>query len=167
MVKRFVQSMARWRSTQLRRRAKTALVPLKRQEAHESGVRRMMADAQGELYLAAHSLDEARSHEGFIVVMEGDYGGQIYVVCPVRLVACSEAALKMLLTDLDQMVWDDPNGTALCFEARPRAEVVSGGMGGGLVREGVWLHRDLVKVGVEEDVRSVLAGLRERLRPSA
>jgi hypothetical protein len=99
--------------------------------------------------------------------MEGDYGGQIYLVCPVRLVSCSEAALKTLLTDLDQMAWDDPDGAGLFFEARPRGAVVSGGMGGGLVREGVWLHPDLVKVGVEEDVRSVLAGLRDRLRPSA
>src|SRR4051794_4216032 len=68
---------------------------------HESGVRRLMADAEGEAYVAYESADAARTDPDAALVMEGDYGGQIYLACPLRVVAADEASLKGLLRELD------------------------------------------------------------------
>jgi hypothetical protein len=52
----------------------------------ESAVRRMIADAAGQQYQALGSLAESRTFADAIVVLEGDWGGQIYVVAPIKLV---------------------------------------------------------------------------------
>jgi hypothetical protein len=53
---------------------------------HESGVRRLVSDAQGLSYHPLHSLAEAKSFPDGVVILEGDDGGQIYVVCPASVV---------------------------------------------------------------------------------
>lgn len=81
-----------------------------------------------------------------IVVFEGDYGGQIYLV----------ARAALLLSELDSMAWDDPDGARVYFESLPTGSEVAGGMGGGLVTSDLWLHP---KLNVEEHaVRRVLSG---------
>lgn len=51
------------------------------------------------------SLADARDVPDGVVILEGDYGGQIYVVAPAARVACSEGALQLLLRDLDDIAW--------------------------------------------------------------
>lgn len=74
------------------RRAQPELPP-----SHESGVRRMVADAISGRYEAFRSLEEARAAQDAAVVMEGDDGGSIYLTCPIGLVNCDEQALRQLL----------------------------------------------------------------------
>jgi hypothetical protein len=57
----------------------------------------------GQPYRAYPTLAAARADPDAAVVLEGDYGGQIYLTCPVGLVACDEHALLDLLEDLDQL----------------------------------------------------------------
>ena len=80
---------------------------------HESVVRRMVAEAHGDRYEAIKSLDEAKATADAAVVMEGDYGGSIYLTCPARLVHCDEPTLRQLLRDLDKHDWNDPEGVGL------------------------------------------------------
>jgi hypothetical protein len=107
---------------------------------HESGVRALVAKASGEAYVALRSLSEAQVVQDGVVIFEGDYGGQIYLVARAASVRCSEGALRHLLSDLDGQEWDDPEGARVCFERRGVGMGVSGGMGGGIVSEAVWLH---------------------------
>lgn len=39
-------------------------------------------------------LETAKSDPNAYVVMEGDWGGQIYLTCPVNYIVCDEALLK-------------------------------------------------------------------------
>ena len=104
------------------------------------------------------SLEEAKKDPDAFVVMKGDWGGQIYLTCPARLVKCYEAALKKMLTKIDEVEWvcNGGGGTALYFE-RVKTGGIGGGMGGGAVREGLWVHNkinpELVRL-----IRQVISG---------
>jgi hypothetical protein len=130
---------------------------------HESAVRRMVADAHGDIYEAITSLDEARARADAVIVMEGDYGGSVYLTCPAHLVQCNEQTLRQLLHDLDEHDWKDAEGAGLYYEVAPVGSGVVGGSGGGLVTENVWLHPDLEAKGLREGVEAVITGKRLRL----
>jgi len=130
---------------------------------HESALRRMLADAHGRPYDALESLDEAKARADATVVMEGDFGGSIYLTCPARIVQCDETTLRQLLHDLDEREWDDPDGAALYFEIAPVGSGVEGGTGGGAVTLGVWLHPALEAMGLRERVEGVITGRRLRI----
>jgi hypothetical protein len=85
---------------------------------HESGVRSMVSEATGLRYLPLRSLEEAKSFSDGTVILEGDDGGQIYLVCPASMVSCSLSSLQNLLTDLDDIAWpgNDPNSASIFFE---------------------------------------------------
>ena len=130
---------------------------------HESALRRMVADAHGGRYEAIKSLDEAKATPDAAVVMEGDYGGSIYLTCPAQLVQCDEPTLRQLLHDLDKHDWDDPEGVGLHYEVVPIGSGVAGGTGGGVVTDAVWLHPNLETKGLRERVVAVIRGGRVRL----
>lgn len=123
---------------------------------HESGLRRLVAHAGGEVYEALLSLAEAQAAPDGVVVLEGDYGGQIYVVAPSTLVRCSEGALQDLLADIDAREWADPDGARVYYERRAVGAGIAGGMGGGLVIDGIWVHPELSVASAA--VVDVLAG---------
>jgi len=50
---------------------------------NESSVKSLIAGAQQQPYVAVASLAQAREREDAVVVFEGDYGGQVYVVAPI------------------------------------------------------------------------------------
>ena len=129
----------------------------------ESPVRRMMADAEGTEYRSFDSLADAQRDPNGVVVLEGDDGGQIYVVALARDVACSEATLHQLLLDIDAREWpnNDPDMAHLCFEDREIGEGISGGMGGGIVTEKPWVHARLQ--ALQESIHAVLNGKRARI----
>src|SRR5260370_25228749 len=131
--------------------------------SHESGLRKMEAEAAENQYVSFKSLREAQQDPEGVVILEGDEGGQIYVVCPASIVRCSEESLQQLLHDLDALTWNDPSSAHLFFERLPLGSGVSGGMGGGLVQSSVWLHPRLVKLGLLEKVKAVIEGRRSRL----
>jgi hypothetical protein len=130
---------------------------------HESAVRRMLADAGRGSYEPLRSLDEAKARPGGVVVMEGDYGGSIYLTCPARIVNCDDATLRRLLLDLDKRDWNDADGVGLYYEVASPGSGIAGGTGGATVTTGVWLHPDLEAKGLRERVEAVIAGRRTRL----
>ena len=137
--------------------------PLRVIPDHESPVRHMVAAARGRRYEALKSLDDAKLTSDAAIVMEGDYGGSIYLTCPARLVRCDESTLRQLLLDLDEYDWNDPDGVGLYYEVAPAGSGIVGGTGGGIVTDGVWLHPVLEAEGLRERVEAVVAGERERL----
>ncbi|HEV7564925.1 MAG TPA: hypothetical protein VGO31_03075 [Microbacteriaceae bacterium] len=127
---------------------------------HESAVRRMVADAHGGGYTAIESLDEAKATPDAAIVMEGDYGGSIYLTCPAHLVRCDEGTLRQLLHDLDEQDWNDPEGVGLRYEVAPVGSGIAGGTGGGVVTDHVWFHPDLEAQGLRERAEAVITGKR-------
>ena len=107
------------------------------------------------------SLAEARAVPDGVVILEGDYGGQIYVVAPASLVACSEGELLHLLRDLDEIAWpgSEEDASTLRYERLPEGSKVPGGMGGAHVDGEVWIHAELSPHA--EAIRDVLAGRRD------
>lgn len=98
-----------------------------------------------------------------VVILEGDWGGQIYLVVQKSQVLCSDPQLLQLLRDLDVICWNynDGNG-ASCYEDRLRVGAsVFGGMGGGMVSEGVWIHSTLEYFRAQ--IEAVLSGKSERI----
>ena len=123
----------------------------------------MMADASGDAYTAFTTFTAAREHPASVVIFEGDYGGTIYLTIPVRQVACGEVALKQLLFDIDAMCWSDTHGTRVVYEVVPVGGGVVGGMGGGRVVDGLWLHPRVEALGMREDIQQVLNGQRQQI----
>ena len=130
---------------------------------HESGLRKLEAETAREQYVSFASLREAQNDPEGVVILEGDEGGQIYAVCPASLVRCSEETLQQLLVDIDGLVWNDLTSARLCYERLAIGSGVSGGMGGGLVQNSLWLHPKLEKLGLFEKVEAVIEGRRSRL----
>jgi len=123
----------------------------------------MMADASGGTCTAFTTLTAAREHTASVVIFEGDYGGTIYLTIPVNHVACDEAALKQLLLDIDSMGWSDTRGTLVAYEVVPIGAGVAGGMGGGLVVDGLWLHSRIEALDLREQIEQVLNGQRPQI----
>jgi hypothetical protein len=136
---------------------------------HESGVRRLVSDAHAIPYHPLHSFEEAKSSPDGIVILEGDDGGQIYVVCPASVVKCSEEALDNLLRDLDSIAWphNDLNSAKVFYERRPMGSPVFGGMGGATVTENIWIHQRFIDAGLGEQIRGVIEGRRSRIHAAA
>lgn len=130
---------------------------------HEDGLRRIMADAADEPYVAFQSLADARQHADAVAILQGDDGGQLYVVVPVRHIRCDEHILRQLLTDLDRLEWNDPTAIALRFEEHPIGAGVGGGMGRAVVTDGVWVHATLRALTLDEHIEQVIAGELVRL----
>lgn len=133
---------------------------------HGSPLRSLIGEATGSGYTSFDSLSEARRDPQGVVILEGDDGGQIYAVAPARLVTCTEEILQQLLVDLDEICWpgNDPGMRHLVYERLPEGEFVAGGMGGGEVTRGVWVHSRLDEIGLADEIRTVLTGSQERLR---
>lgn len=126
--------------------------------AHESAVRRMVSDANGEAYVAVRSLDDAKALPDGVVVLEGDWGGQVYVVAPARLVRCSAATLEQLLRDLDDIAWpvNGGEGAGVYYERRAVGGYIAGGMRGGRVIDGIWIHDEFEQLGLGSSIREIV-----------
>ena len=123
----------------------------------------MMADAFGDGYTAFETIAAARDHQDGVVIFEGDYGGTIYLTIPVPQVACDEATLRQLLLDVDAMCWSNSSGARVVYEALPIGAGVAGGMGGGEVVDGLWLHSRIEALGMRADIQQVVSGQRQRI----
>ena len=129
---------------------------------------RLMAEAAGEEYCPLRSLAEAQQVPDGRVIMEGDWGGQVYLTCPASMVSCSQEVLHRLLLDVDARCWEcnEGGGAGLYFERKPVGTGVGGGMGGGIVTDGLWLHERVEGFGIRAQIEEILAGHRERLERS-
>lgn len=102
------------------------------------------------------SLAEARAVPDAAVVLQGDDGGQVYLTCPVALVRSDEAGLRWLLRLIDARNWNDPTMATIYFRVLPVGSAVGGGMGGGRVIAGAWLHPELESESLRSDVERIL-----------
>jgi len=100
----------------------------------KGGARKLIADAQGKQYRSLASLQDAREREGAIVILEGNFGGQIYVVAQAHFVTCTDEALRLVVSDLDSSEWAEPEGAAVYFELLSPGSDIAGGMGGASVK---------------------------------
>lgn len=134
---------------------------------HES-FRRMVGDAHGVAYRSYQSLDEARQDEEAVAILQGDDGGQIYVVIPIQEIRCSAVALERLLDDLDAIAWPGnyPDMKRIFFEHQPVGSPIVGGMGGATATGRIWIHEEFRKMGLDGDIRGVIAGEIEHIRTS-
>ena len=123
----------------------------------------MTAEAKGSAYTSFKSLAEAQSHPEGVLVLEGDDGGQVFVVCPASKVKCSEETLKTLLLDLDAKTWDSPDMAHIYYERRQVGEGVAGGMGGAVAAIEIWIHQEFHKLGLVAAIQQVIEGHRSRL----
>jgi len=103
----------------------------------------VVLNMSGEAIRTLWSLIDALAVDDGIVIIEGDYGGQIYLTIPARLVRRSERELWELAYLLDGWEWDEVEGNGVFFERHPAGSVLEGGMGGGMVGHGLWMHPDL------------------------
>jgi len=132
-----------------------------RLEDQESGLRSLLTEASGETYTSYKSLAEAKIDPNGVAILEGDYGGQIYVVVRAKDVKCDDNLLFDLLQYLDRIEWDDPDGASIYYESRPVNSGVAGGMGGGAVMDKIWIHPRLQPyTGL---ISEILSGSREHL----
>lgn len=86
------------------------------------------------------SLEDAKNDSGGYVVFHGDEGGQVYLTIPARQVNCTEADLSVLLAKIDHECWDNPRTSLVYFEHGEPGQSIPGGMGGGVLTDGLWLH---------------------------
>ena len=93
--------------------------------------------------------------------MEGDSGGQIYLVAPIGLVKCDEKILENLLKSLDALAWDDISMTGIYYEVHDPDGGISGGMGGGKTGKELWVHRDFDNI--KDKIAQVLDGTTESI----
>lgn len=105
-------------------------------------------------------LDEAREDSLGVVVLEGDWGGQVFATCPARLVVADTEVLERLVLDLDSVLWGQADGAAVRFERHPVGERIAAGMGGAEVVDGVWVHPEVHARGLAQAVEDVLLGRR-------
>jgi hypothetical protein len=118
--------------------------------------------ARGQLFRSYRNLDEAIA-QGGTVVLEGDDGGEIYFTCPATVVKCGEEGLQTLLLYLDSLEWRDPDMAHIWYEKHPTGTAVSGGMGGGIVTEGIWIHPRFAERGIARNVSAFIRGEVEEL----
>ena len=133
---------------------------------YERPLGRLLSEIPGHTFLPLKSLEEAKSFEDSVVILQGDDGGQIYVVCQASQVACSEHVLEQLLQDLDEIAWpgNDPDMRRIYYERRPLQAGVPGGMGGGIVSEEPWIHTEFAEHGLVSVIHEVLQTKREQIR---
>jgi hypothetical protein len=130
----------------------------------ERPVASFQAEASGKPYQPLSSLAEAKQYGDGVLILQGDDGGQIYVVIRAIDVKCPAEVLEKLLIDLDEIAWpgSDTDMRRIYYERRPIGETIAGGMGGGLVSKTPWIHEEFAKLAPE--ILAVLRGQRPRIR---
>ncbi len=129
-----------------------------------SAARFIGAKVSGKTYQALKSLQEAQNYPDGVVVLEGDWGGYIYLVCPALLVQCSVETLTKLLEDLDKLVWGHPDrGRHIYYERQPLGTFIAGGKGGGRVTEGIWIHSCFARYNLQSTIEAIIGGQQESL----
>ena len=94
------------------------------------------------------------------LVLEGDWGGQIYLTVPWNLLG-EDAKVLPLLKGLDREAWacnDGDGRQAYLYSPRERGQRtrgVAGGMGGGRLTDGIWLHHTF-GYGWHQEARQLL-----------
>lgn len=103
------------------------------------------------------TLDEARQYQDSYVVIMADYGGQVVLTYPVGLLRCDRQVLDHLAAQLSLRLWEEES-SLLWFRRFQPGDIVPGGMGGGAVTSGLWLHPEVEQLGLRLEIEAVLQG---------
>jgi len=101
------------------------------------------------------------------LVLEGDWGGQIYLTIPICFLG-EEAKVAELLKFIDERAWscNDGHGTDVQLNLTNNPENgVSGGMGGGMLLDRLWMYCEFSDSRWKEKVFEML-GLAEDVEMS-
>lgn len=137
--------------------------------AHESPVENVMHKVIGseQPYKPLRTLEEARGMEHGSVVIEGDWGGTIYLSCPVKYVHATQEEIEALAEWLERQFWDcnfdasGEGGQGVYYKDAPPGSGLMGGMGGGAHLDGLWVHPDLLgEVGVDAVKNEIIKRLK-------
>ncbi len=134
---------------------------------HHSAVRHIINEAHRKPNdMFVESFLQAQNTAGTYVIMEGDWGGQIYLSCPMNIVKCNEDTLENLLIDLDIIAWDcnEGEGRGVYYEVREPGEGIGVGMGGGEINEELWIHKEFSDLNLYEEIEDVLSGATEKIK---
>lgn len=77
------------------------------------------------------------------LVLEGDWGGQIYLTVPWHRVG-PESRIRVLLKRMNALAWSSNEGDGASAYLTTGDIGVSGGMGGGRLGEKLWLHKEFL-----------------------
>jgi hypothetical protein len=108
-------------------------------------LKEQIADARDQSLLQALREDAAhwqkkRKKARLYLVLSGDYGGQIYLTVPWKLVG-PKGKIASLLERMDRCRWCNERGTYIqIYSAKGKEKGIPGGMGGGELTDGLWLH---------------------------
>jgi hypothetical protein len=113
-------------------------------------------------------LSEAQHYADGTVVFAADDGGQIYLVARANCVRVSEDTLQEILRDIDAIEWpgNPSDASAVEYDRYAVGDGIVGGMGGGEVTDGIWIHPNLVAQGLDAPILQVLTGQRMRIGES-
>jgi hypothetical protein len=116
------------------------------------------------------SFEEARDNLDGYVVVDGEFGGICYLVCPINLVRCSEESLRALAHDLEDAIFSgDTSGVGVHYKRLALDEELSDyavGEAPGIALRTLWLPKWLSDPGLGERIQHVLAGQLQRLELS-
>jgi len=109
------------------------------------------------------TLDEARGDPDGVAILEGDWGGTVYMTVPLRHVPnATEADFNNLAEGLERIFWDcnfdgegADGGQGVYYKGIPSNTGVTGGMGGGVVLDNVWIN-DQLGPACDDLVRKIL-----------
>jgi hypothetical protein len=76
-------------------------------------------------------------------VLEGDWGGQVYLTIPIAMTTAERARQALRIIDALEWFCNDRQGASFYTQEGRPGDGVWGGMGGGLLAEDLWLHSDL------------------------
>ena len=109
---------------------------------HERPLGHFFHESYGTPFEPFRSFEEARNNDSSYVILQGDWGGQVYVVAPMCMVKCSERSLKNLLKVIDDEQWscNEGDGAEIFYERLIPPGPVAGGMGGGVATQDIWVH---------------------------
>jgi hypothetical protein len=113
------------------------------------------------------SLEEARRAPDGYVVVDGEFGGICYLVCPASMVRCNEESLRLLANDLEGAIFPGDTSGAMVQYPRlaPDEELSDYAMGEepGIALRTLWLPKWLSDAGLTGRIQQVLAGQLQRL----
>jgi hypothetical protein len=133
--------------------------------SYESPLRSTVSQSREVPYLAFRTLGEAKDAAVAAVILEGDWGGQIFATCPAGLVRCTEERLRRLAGELETAihVMTFTGSAKVVFEPLPIGAEVAGGMGGGIITNGVWSHEQIRQLGWAEPVARIVLATQDEL----
>lgn len=124
---------------------------------YENFMRKRYNESRNLPYLAFKNLKDAKKADKAYVIFEGDYGGIIYLTCPVNEVKCSDDELQDLLKYIEENYWNDLSTAGIYYEIlEENQETIAGGMGGGKIDKGLWVNSEMVKLGLANKIKAVI-----------